>query len=682
MSRHEFAGAGGGTQTAAEVAGAMPWLRWRFNRLRCMSPAEIPYRLMRALSAGVESAALLFGPPRVPAPDLGAASCPWIHRSANVDAAAYTAAAARVAAGRLDVFALRNADLGSPPRWNQDPKSRIVSPRGFGKLLDYRDARLVGDIKYLWEPNRHLHLVTLAQAYALSGDAAHLEVLRLHLESWFAACPCRMGPNWTSALEAAIRLVNWSAAWQLAGGVRSPLFDGERGERLRRQWLWSVYQHARFVRGYFSRHSSANNHLIGEAAGLFIAALTWPHWPASARWLATAKAILEEEAQRQVAPDGVHREQAMSYQQFVLDFLLICLLAGRENRVWFSVLYESRVEAMLEYLASVMDAGGNVPMFGDADDGRVVGLAPAAGFSPYRSLLATGAIVFNSGEFKRKAGPLDDKTRWLVGDQADAMFDALAVPAASSPPRQSFPAGGYYVLGSDFDTGREIRLVVDAGPLGFPSIAAHGHADALSFTLSVGGLEFLVDPGTYAYHTQGEWRRYFRGTAAHNTVRVDAQDQSESGGNFMWLRKARAGCTLWDSAPGHDRFEGWQDGYRRLQDPVVHRRQIVLHKASRRVSIEDSLYMTGEHDIELLFHCSEQCLVEAAGSGYELRQGGKTLRLDLPQIEAANSRLYVGSVAPIFGWVSRRFDDKQPAPTIVWRCRLQGDVVLRTEIAC
>ncbi|HET6602949.1 MAG TPA: alginate lyase family protein, partial [Xanthomonadaceae bacterium] len=546
----------------------------------------------------------------------------------------------------------------------------------------YRDARLVGDIKYLWEPNRHLHLVTLAQAYALSGEAAHLEVMRLHLESWFAACPSRMGPNWSSALEAAIRLVNWSAAWQLAGGVHSPLFDGERGERLRGQWLYSVYQHARFVRGYFSRHSSANNHLIGEAAGLFIAALTWPHWPASARWLATSKAILEAEAQRQIAPDGVNREQAMSYQQFVLDFLLICLLAGRENGVWFSAVYESRVEAMLEYLGSVMDAGGNVPMFGDADDGRVVGLAPATGFSAYRSLLATGAIVFRNGEFKRKAGPLDDKTRWLLGDEADALFDALGPPAVKSLPRQSFPVGGYYILGSDYDTGREIRLVVDAGPLGFPSIAAHGHADALSFTLSVGGLEFLVDPGTYAYHTQNEWRRYFRGTAAHNTVRVDARDQSESGGKFMWLRKARAGCSLWDSTPRLDRFEGWQDGYRRLQDPVVHRRRIVLDKALKRISIEDSLQMAGEHDIELLFHCSEQCHAEPAGGGYDLRQAGRTLRLVLPQIKAASARLYVGSIAPIFGWVSRRFDDKQPAPTIVWRCRLKGDVVLRTVIAC
>jgi heparinase II/III-like protein len=682
MRRHEFANSGGGLEHGAGGTGPMSWLQWRINRLRCMSPSEIPHRLMRALSAGAEGAGLLFGPPHVPAPDLDAVAKPWIHRSANVDAARYTAAAGRVAAGRLDVFALRNAELGSPPRWNQDPKSRIVAPEGFGKHLDYRDPRLVGDIKYLWEPNRHLHLVTLAQAYALSGDAAHLQVLRLHLESWLAACPCGMGPNWTSALEAAVRLINWSAAWQLAGGAGSPMFADDRGARLRRLWLDSVYQHARFVIGYFSRHSSANNHLIGEAAGLFIAALTWPHWPASRRWLATAKAILEAEARRQIAPDGVNREQSMSYQQFSLDFLLICLLAGRENREWFSAAYESRVEAMLEYLASVMDAGGNVPMFGDADDGRVVGLAPEPDFSPYRSLLATGAIVFRNGDFKRKAGPLDDKTRWLLGGQADALFDAQSVPAARGLPRQSFPAGGYYILGSDFDTDSEIRLVVDAGPLGFRSIAAHGHADALSFTLSVAGLEFLVDPGTYAYHTQGAWRSYFRGTGAHNTVRVDAQDQSESGGNFMWLRKARAGCNLRESTPDEDRFEGWQDGYAHLQDPVMHRRRIVLHKALRLVSIEDSLQMTGQHDIELLFHCSEPCLTEALAGGYLLRRGGKTLRLGLPAVDAATSRIYVGSVAPIFGWVSRRFDDKQPAPTIVWQCRLQGDVVLRTQIAC
>ena len=69
-------------------------------------------------------------------------------------------------------------------------------------------------------------------------------------------------------------------------------------------------------------------------------------------------------------------------------------------------------------------------------------------------------------------------------------------------------------------------MVADAGALGYRAAATHGHADALSFTFSVGGREFLVDPGTYAYYTQQAWRRYFRGTAAHNALRIDGLDQS------------------------------------------------------------------------------------------------------------------------------------------------------------
>ena len=76
----------------------------------------------------------------------------------------------------------RGGAVGTPPRWNRDPKTGIEAPLEFGKLLDYRDADVVGDIKYLWEPNRHLHLVTLAQAWVLTGRRIYLEVLQEHLE--------------------------------------------------------------------------------------------------------------------------------------------------------------------------------------------------------------------------------------------------------------------------------------------------------------------------------------------------------------------------------------------------------------------------------------------------------------------------------------------------------------------
>jgi len=670
-----------GHALTAAIAEMKKRFGWRLNRLRCMTPAEISHRVARALATRAERAGLL-GAGGVPAPDLAPTPRFWVHTTAKVDAAPYLAAADRIAAGRLDIFALRNADLGSPPRWNRDPKTGVEAPLCFGKLLDYRNPRLVGDIKYLWEPNRHLHLVTLAQAHALSGDPRYFHVLRQHLEDWFDMCPYRKGPNWTSALEAAIRLINWSIAWQLLGGVRSALFESVEGARLRQRWLESVHQHAQFVRGHFSLDSSANNHLIGEAAGLFVAALTWPHWSGTREWLKAAKTILEREALLQNAPDGVNREQAVAYQQFVLDLLLFTLLAGKANGQWFSVAYESRIEAMLEYLASIMDAGGNVPMLGDSDDGAVARLAEGGNFSPYRSLLASGAILLGRGDFKVKAGALDDKTRWLMGEQADRLFDGQCTAETQLPVRQAFPQGGYYILGCDFESESEIRLIADAGPLGYQTIAAHGHADALAFTLSVGGLEFLIDPGTFAYHAEAPWRRYFRGTSAHNTLSVDGLDQSQSGGNFMWLRKAHAGCSTWSSTAEADWFEGWQDGFMHLPDPVMHLRSIVLDKSARRVVIDDSLQMAGEHQISLFFHASERCEVDCLPDGFTLRQDGRAVSIRLPIAEGASTQVFHGSTAPIMGWVSRGFDQKRPAPTIAWQARLKGNVVLRTEICC
>jgi hypothetical protein len=625
-------------------------------------------------------------PRTVPAPDLTPAPRAWISVPAHLCAAPYLAAADRLASGRFDIFALRDVDLGNPPRWNRDPKTGTDAPLTFGKTLDYRDPQRVGDIKYLWEPNRHLHLVTLAQACMLSGASGsgnpYGAALRQHLESWFDACPHLMGPNWSSALESALRLINWSLAWQILGGAHAPLFAGAAGERFRARWLEAVYQHAQFVRGFFSLHSSANNHLIGEAAGLFVAALTWPHWPHSRTWLSEAQAILEREALLQIAADGVNREQAVAYQLFTLELLLIALLAGRANHIEFPRAYRQRIEAMFEFLASVMDAGGNVPMFGDSDDARVMTLVQPEPPSNVRSLLATGAVLFSRGDFKAKAEKLDDKSRWLLGENAETVFHGLHHRAARLPVRREFPEGGYYILGCEFESENEIRLVADAGPLGYQSIAGHGHADALAFTLSVSGLEFLVDSGTYAYHTQPRWRQYFRGTAAHNTLRVDGLDQSQSGGNFMWLCKANAGCSVWRSSAGEDVFEGWHDGYTRLADPVLHRRRITFDKRAAHIVIEDTLQMAGEHDIELFFHFSEACSIVPEAGAYAVARLHRTLALRLPQAEGAHARIYHGSVAPISGWVSRRFDDKVPAPTLAWRARLRGAAVLRSEIRC
>ncbi|HZJ72142.1 MAG TPA: heparinase II/III family protein, partial [Planctomycetota bacterium] len=118
--------------------------------------------------------------------------------------------------------------------------------------------------------------------------------------------------------------------------------------------------------------------------------------------------------------------------------------------------------------------------------------------------------------------------------------------------------------------------------------------------------------------------------------------------------------------------------YARLEDPVKHRRLIELDKRTRRILVEDTVECDDEHEIELFFHCDERCRVDPVPGGFMLERDGIAVTLILPP--SGTSELYRGSLAPIAGWVSRRFDRREPTTTLAWRARLSAPALLRTEI--
>lgn len=639
-----------------------------------MSPGEVAARLSRILRSRIEAAGLLTVQ-SVPEPRRSIPPRTWIAKIDGQGPGRYRLAAEQILDGEISLFSRPVTALPGLTRWNRDPLTGRDAPVVFGKLIDYRDESVVGNIKYLWELNRHLELVTLAQAFALTDDERYLQGIRAYLESWLEQCPYPCGVNWTSSLELGIRLINWSVTWQLIGQEKSRLFENETGAKLRESWLRSVYQHVHFIHHYYSRHSSANNHLIGEAAGVFIACCTWPHWGEFSNWGKRARQILIDESANQTHADGVNREQAISYQQFVLDFLILAALAGRANEDHFPAEYWRTIERMLEFIQSIMDIGGNVPMFGDADDGYVVKLSQEPDFCPYRSLLATGAVLFDRPDFAAASHGLDDKTRMLVPTKWQEFRKRGQVEPVV--PAQAFANGGYFILGTSLGLPMEVRLIADAGPLGYLSIAAHGHADALAIVLSVAGHEILIDPGTYAYHTKPVWREYFRGTGAHNTVRVDGLDQSVQAGNFMWLRHADARCLEHRPAEDGGTFAGEHDGYRRLRDPVTHQRKVRMQ--ANVIEVTDRLLCEGAHEVERCWHFSEHCHVTLERDLVVAESGPVrvTLRAAEPVREVCRLR---GSENPAGGWVSRHFDVKVASDSIYFLNDIRGTCELRTLI--
>lgn len=656
-------------------------LYWYYNRLSRMSLAEIIFRVHRAISARLQHLGA-YTLHSIPKPNITNTSFQkYVAVPRGIDTQQTINRADSIVHGDYAFFMLDGQGVFKILEWNRDPLTGIVGRLSFGKTLDYRDEKAVGDIKYLWEPNRHIHLTWLAQGYAINQNKIYLSEIRRHLTSWFEQCPYLFGANWSSSLEASIRLINWSLVWQWIGGLRSDIFEGQEGKLFRDHWLVSVYQHVHFIRGFYSKYSSANNHLIGELAGVFIATLTWPYWPKFVSWGKQAEVLLQQQALKQNGRDGVNREQAISYQQFVVDFLLLSGLAARANNISFSDEYWSRIELMLEYIASIMDVAGNVPMIGDADDGYVVKLSGTEDDSPYHSLLATGSILFGRADFKNKAGDLDEKSLWLLGDKGWDIWDSLDTESVTSLPRTIFTEAGYFIMGCNYETENELRIVADAGPLGYLSIAAHGHCDALAFTLSFGGDEFLIDPGTYAYHTEQKWRQYFRGTSAHNTVRIDGQEQSVSGGNFMWLRHAQARCTKFERLEEVDTWVAEHDGYLRLADPLVHERHIELNKLNLSCVVKDSFRCRRDHAVERFWHFSEKCNVDLSGNRVSAMLHDKTIDIEFNEPDSELEVLYGDPRRPS-GWISRRFGVKQPTTTLVVRNRIPGSYTLSAHITC
>ncbi|PLW66636.1 heparinase [Pseudohalioglobus lutimaris] len=643
-----------------------------------MGAPEIAYRLRNSARSLLERLGFLLA--NSPPEPSGRAGHPWVETFPSdfgLHKQEYVSRADKVLNGSYEIFALPTAKLGFPPRWNKDPKTGTEAPLDHGKSLNYRDETKVGDIKYLWEINRHLELVWLAQAWLLTKEPRFLDGSRTLLDSWITQNPYPLGVNWASSLEHAVRLLNWSFAWHLLGGDESELFSGEEGRSFQKRWQDSIYQHCHFIFGHLSKYSSANNHLLGEYAGLFVASTTWPLWEKSPLWQKTAMSGLEKQALHQNAEDGGNKEQATWYHHEVADMLLICGIVGRANNQEFSKEYWRRLELMLEFIASIMDISGRVPMIGDSDDATMSGLSLTR--DVYRSLLSSGAIIFKREDFRLKSSAADDKTRWLLGDSKANQLSQVIGSNRPLPIRRHFPVSGYYILGDEFESENEIRMITDAGPLGFLSIAAHGHADALSAILSVGGQEILIDPGTYSYHTQKLWRDYFRGTSAHNTIRVDGLDQSIPRGNFLWSKHAETECLEFRESETEQVWTAQHNGYTRLPDPVTHRRTIKFDKTNSSFIIIDSLFCKKSHDVEIYWHCNEECTVALENSVAMITASNVLVKIFGPSSDW-QVEIVKGSSAPPLGWVSREFDSKKPSPTIVCKGTINGTSHLETTI--
>jgi Heparinase II/III-like protein/Heparinase II/III N-terminus len=665
-------------------------LGWYARRVARMSPAEVAWR------ARDQALQLAWSRRQVTRDQLPPAAAPPGARRFTAVLPAGTAAAVPPAAraavlaaadgllrGEWDVLGVARTDL-SAPDWFTDPVTgRRSDPARYSFRVNHRSEAHVGNVKQVWEISRLQHLTLLATAWYLSHDSAYADRVAAQLRSWWQENPFLSGVHWTSGIEVGIRLI--SLAW-----IRRLLDEWPPVAALFEENGLAVAQlrwHQQFLAGFRSRGSSANNHVIAEAAGQLVASCAFGWFGESERWRRQSARLLETELLRNTFPTGIGRELASEYQGFVAELGLLAAIEAGAAGVPLSDQAWQRLAAMTDSCAALVDELLRPPRQGDGDEGRGLLLdAPAANRWP--SLLALGARAFGPLPWWPPAEP--DASSTIIGALAGAPRPAAGRPAAR-PSR--FADAGTTVLRTTTARPKagdlpEIWCRCDGGPHGFLSIAAHAHADALSVEVRYGGVDILADPGTYCYHGDPPWRSYFRSTLAHNTVELAGQSQSGDGGPFLWLRHANGEELEVRDDGDATSWTAEHDGYQALTPPARHRRRVELNRPERALEIEDQVEGAG-HQLRLAFHLGPQVEAELAQpepggpATATLRWPGATApgaaRMDLPAGLAWS--LHRGETDPILGWYADGLGRRRPSFTLLGAGTAPGQVTLVTRLA-
>lgn len=555
----------------------------------------------------------------------------------------------------FDILGYGKLSFGSPINWQLDAVSGHVAAPAHGSRVRYLANDQVGDSKVVWELNRHQWLLDLGQAWRFTGNACYAEASARLVRDWMSRNPPGFGMNWSSSLEAGLRLISWCWALFLFRGAAAFSAD------LFLEMLAWMQAHARFVERNLSRYFSPNTHLTGEALALFYAGVLLPELEGANRWSTLGREILVAQLERQVFPDGVYFEQSTRYQYYTVEIYLHFIILAERNHVAIPASVRDRLGQMVEFLLQLRRPDGTVPQIGDTDGGW---LLPLVRREPgdYRGLFSTAAALLRNAQFAWAAGEVAPETRWLMGSQG---ADARQCPEPAAPrsvePR-CFPDGGYVVMRSGWD-GDAHQLIFDTGPLGCSVSGGHGHADLLSVQCSASGENFLVDAGTFCYTADADWRRFFRSSQAHSTVLVDGLGQAEPEGPFSWRRRPSARMRQVRSVPGYCLADAEHDAWALLDDPVSHRRRVLFVDSSYWLIIDD-LGGHAEHRIDLRYQFAP-LPVEIEDDGWVRARGnGSALLLKTFSSVSLSATVDRGVTAPPVGWYSPNYGLRIPAPAL------------------
>jgi hypothetical protein len=482
---------------------------WYLHRLRAMSPSELTHRVVERWKHRSDATFTeTLRPIRTGEPAPGIITLPDPTQAPAALKQMLLHDAAALMRGDWTLFGWRKVEVGTPPCWHRDASCGvIIPPDQLSHLLNHRALPDDADARTIWEINRWSEVVRLAMHGYVNEDRKAIHAAIALLDDWCEKNPVGYGINWTSPLEAGLRLINFAWFYTLVDAVEKRPSPGKMHTDRFRHALQRLTQrivpaHAAWVWRYKSFGSSANNHLLGELVGLLHVVKQWPDLEkqivsADRLWKEICQCVLD-----QFATDGGSKEQALHYHLFAWEMMLH---AARLMHVTEHPAID-RLQKAAEFFVHLSHENEQWE-YGDNDDAQIVPL------TLHREDAVAEWRAFMQGTTQGAA-----LRYWFVAPTSGELIETSSPDAG--PPGESRSNEPVWWIASESGmavcerAGWKLRL--DASPLGYGSIAAHGHCDALHLSIWDGPIALVIDPGTGGYFGAQKLRAELASWDAHN----------------------------------------------------------------------------------------------------------------------------------------------------------------------
>lgn len=506
----------------------------------------------------------------------------------------------------------RSVRVEPPVDWQLDSVSGRRWPVRFHSRYRYRDLLDLehsSDIKMPWELSRLQFLPVLALAARISGDASLAERGARLFEDWQRQNPVGYGVGWAIGMEASLRAISliWTMEILADTGWEDLFLDLDLPG--------SLGEHGRYVFRNLEYSDVSGNHYTSCLLGLLYLGLCLPSEKESREWRRLAVAELEREILNQVYPDGVCHEGSIPYHRLVLELFLHAAILCRRNEINLSPGYWSRLEKMFEFVAAYTKPNGEAPVWGDADDGRVVALGSQT-TNDHRYLLGIGESLYGRDDLGGQSAPLSLDTALLL----EPPPSGCARPGRRSekgPGQRSigFLHAGFFLLRQEKN-----YCLIDCGDVGLRGRGGHGHNDALSVEICITGHDFLVDSGCSSYTRSLEARIMSIAARAHNVARIGEREPAPiDHRRFPHASACPVEVAKWE--PEKNLFIGRHFGFS-SSGLDYYQRRVELHPVNPQFVLEDLLNGSGFVPVSWFFHLAPGWEAELCASEVRCRKRG------------------------------------------------------------